>query len=203
MSTLLSPASAICSSCPPIRTDNFLLSNMKTLRLVSSLVAALVASFILPLSAAETTARWSPEEASAWYARQPWMVGCNFTPSTAINQLEMWQADTFDPATIDRELGWAEQVGYNSVRVFLHHLAWEQDPRGFLKRMDQFLSLTRPTQGNLKPPAAFYLQKPTPSFQGDDRNIAVLARTYLGLPQDYVQPAMKMKPASTDQENQP
>ena len=69
------------------------------------------------------------------------MVGCNFSPSTAINQLEMWQAETFDPATIDRELGWAEQLGFTSVRVFLHHLPWQQDAEGFLNRMDQFLTL--------------------------------------------------------------
>ena len=85
--------------------------------------------------------RWSPEKANAWYEKQPWLVGCNFIPSTAINQLEMWQADTFDPETIDRELGWAEGLGFNSVRVFLHHLLWEQDREGFLKRMDQFLEI--------------------------------------------------------------
>ena len=48
--------------------------------------------------------RWSAEQATDWYNKQPWLVGCNFLPSTAINQLEMWQADTFDPETIDREL---------------------------------------------------------------------------------------------------
>ena len=44
---------------------------------------------------------WSPERAREWAGKQPWMVGCNFAPSTAVNQLEMWQADTFDPDTID------------------------------------------------------------------------------------------------------
>jgi hypothetical protein len=84
---------------------------------------------------------WTPERANTWQASQPWLVGCNFSPSTAINQLEMWQADTWDPATIDRELGWAADLGFTSVRVFLHDLAWEQDKRGFIKRMDQFLAL--------------------------------------------------------------
>ena len=74
-------------------------------------------------------------------APHPWLVGCNFAPSTAINQLEMWQADTFDPVTIDRELGWAEDLGFNSVRVFLHHMLWEQDAPGFLTRMEQFLAI--------------------------------------------------------------
>jgi hypothetical protein len=85
--------------------------------------------------------RWSPETANAWYARQPWLVGCNFIPSTAINQLEMWQADTFDPATIDRELGWAEKIGFNTVRVFLHDLAWEADGAGFKKRVGRYLEI--------------------------------------------------------------
>lgn len=85
--------------------------------------------------------QWTPERANEWYNERPWIAGCNFTPSTAINQLEMWQADTFDPATIDRELGWAEQLGFNSVRVFLHNLLWTEDREGLLKRMDQFLAI--------------------------------------------------------------
>jgi GH35 family endo-1,4-beta-xylanase len=68
-------------------------------------------------------------------------VGADFLPSTAINELEMWQADTYDPATIDRELGWAEGIGMNTMRVFLHNLLWEQDAAGFQKRMDDFLTI--------------------------------------------------------------
>lgn len=85
--------------------------------------------------------RWTPEQAKDWQTRQPWLVGCNFSPSTAINQLEMWQADTFDPDTIDRELGWASGIGFNSVRVFLHNLLWQQDREGFLRRFDRFLKI--------------------------------------------------------------
>ena len=90
---------------------------------------------------ANAQTRWSEEKANAWYSNHVWMVGCNFSPSTAINQLEMWQADSFDPATIDRELGWAEQLGFTSVRVFLQNLLWQQDSKGFLKRVDQFLAI--------------------------------------------------------------
>ena len=85
--------------------------------------------------------RWTEEQANAWYAQQPWPVGADFLPSNAINELEMWQADTFDPATIDRELGWAEGIGMNTMRVFLHNLLWEQDPKAFERRMDDFLSI--------------------------------------------------------------
>jgi hypothetical protein len=88
-----------------------------------------------------TMARWSTEKANKWYEEQPWLVGCNFTPSTAINQLEMWQKDTFDPDTIDRELGWAADMGFNSVRVYLHDLAWEADAEGFKRRIDEFLDI--------------------------------------------------------------
>jgi hypothetical protein len=84
---------------------------------------------------------WPADKANAWYARQPWLVGANYGPRTAINQLEMWQADTFDPKTIDEELGWAESLGFTSMRVFLHHLLWEQDKEGFLKRLDQYLEI--------------------------------------------------------------
>src|SRR5436189_1526774 len=87
------------------------------------------------------TERWSPEKAAAWYKEQPWLVGCNYIPSTAVNQLEMWQAHTFDPKTIDRELGYAAELGFTSVRVFLHDLPWRDDPVGFVKRIDRFLEI--------------------------------------------------------------
>jgi hypothetical protein len=85
--------------------------------------------------------RWSSEQANQWYDRQPWLVGSNFIPSTAINQLEMWQAETFDPRTIDRELGYAENIGMNTMRVYLHNLPWEQDAAGFKKRIDEYLTI--------------------------------------------------------------
>ena len=85
--------------------------------------------------------QWTPERANQWYAKMPWLVGCNFSPSTAINQLEMWQAETFDSATIDRELGWAEDLGFTSVRVFLHDLPWKKDYPGFPNRIHEFLKI--------------------------------------------------------------
>ena len=90
---------------------------------------------------AEGRDRWTAKKANAWHAKQPWRVGCNFNPSTAINQLEMWQADSFDTKTIDRELGWAADLGLNSMRVYLHNLLWTQDAKEFLKRVDQFLAI--------------------------------------------------------------
>jgi hypothetical protein len=68
---------------------------------------------------------WTKEQANDWYGKQGWLVGCDFIPSTAINQLEMWQAATFDTATINRELGWAAALGMNTVRVYLHDLLYQ------------------------------------------------------------------------------
>jgi hypothetical protein len=90
---------------------------------------------------AKVEPRWPEERAQRWSSQQPWLVGCNFIPSTAINQLEMWQADTFDLPTIDRELGFAESVGMNVARVFLHNIAWEEDAAGFKERIGRFLAV--------------------------------------------------------------
>ena len=84
--------------------------------------------------------RWSESQADRWYRQQPWLVGSNYIPATAINELEMWQAETFDPKQIDKELGWAEDIGMNTMRVFLHDLMW-QDPEGSRKRIDLFLTI--------------------------------------------------------------
>jgi hypothetical protein len=103
--------------------------------------AAIAALSMLSASPADPAERWTTARANAWYDAQPWLVGSNYTPATAINQLEMWQAETFDPATIDRELGWARTMGMNTMRVFLHNLLWEQDAIGFRKRIDAFLTI--------------------------------------------------------------
>ena len=94
------------------------------------------------LLAAAQANRWSEDKANAWYAKQPWLVGANFIPSDAINQLEMWQPDTFDAAEIDKELGWAQEIGMNTMRVFLQDLLWQQDPEGFKRRIDTFLVIS-------------------------------------------------------------
>ena len=86
-------------------------------------------------------ARWSEEKANAWYAQQPWLVGANFVPSDAINELEMFQDATWNPALNDKELGMAEGIGMNTMRVFLQDQLWQKDPEGFKKRLDAFLTI--------------------------------------------------------------
>jgi hypothetical protein len=85
--------------------------------------------------------QWSVEKANAWYAQQKWIVGCNFLPSTAVNSIEMWQNETFDLTTIDRELGWAADWGMNSVRVFLNYVVWEAEAETFKSNLVQFLDV--------------------------------------------------------------
>lgn len=89
----------------------------------------------------EPPARWSIQKINDWYDNIKWPIGCNYLPHNAINQLEMWQAETFSPIVIDRELSWAASLGFNTVRVFLHDLLWQQDSEGFLNRIDTFLSI--------------------------------------------------------------
>ncbi len=97
---------------------------------------------------------WSVEKANTWYKQQEWMTGANFIPSTAINQLEMWQAETFDPQTIDKELGWASAIGFNTMRVFLHSVVWKNDAAGFKKRIEQYLIIA--DKNNIKTIFVFF-----------------------------------------------
>src|SRR5260370_41926368 len=105
-------------------------------------VLALAAQLVVvsPVRAADSV-RWTEAQANAWYAKQPWLVGSNYIPSDAINQLEMFQAETFNPELNDKELGLAEAIGMNTMRVFLQDQLWQQDPDGFKKRLDAFLTI--------------------------------------------------------------
>ncbi len=123
-----------------IRSAGIGFSGIRSSRVVLFLLL-IILGFAAQGRQARAQERWTEERANAWYAQQPWPVGADFLPSTAINELEMWQADTYDPATIDRELGWAQGIGMNTMRVFLHNLLWEQDAPGFQKRMDDFLTI--------------------------------------------------------------
>ncbi|HET9695759.1 MAG TPA: cellulase family glycosylhydrolase [Terriglobales bacterium] len=109
---------------------------MKRLRCLSAVLLLFLLSCNITFAQ-----RWSEAKANDWYKQQRWLVGSNYVPKSAINQLEMWQADTFDPKQIDLELGWAAAMGMNTMRVFLHDLPWQQDSAGFRKRIDEFLAI--------------------------------------------------------------
>ncbi len=102
-----------------------------------ALITVLALSSLLPQNG-----RWSERRAAEWYQKQPWLVGANYIPASAINELEMWQAATFDASRIDKELGWAQSLGMNTMRVFLHDLLWQQDPEGYKRRINQFLRIS-------------------------------------------------------------
>lgn len=108
---------------------------------MKSAILALLAGTALLASPAVARERWTPAQAKSWYGQQKWLVGANYLPANSINELEMWQAATFDPARIDLELGWAQKMGMNTMRVFLHDQLWQQDPKGFAKRIDTFLDV--------------------------------------------------------------
>jgi Cellulase (glycosyl hydrolase family 5) len=105
------------------------------------LVLVLVAANLCTIVAWGQVSRWPEQKANAWYEQLPWLVGSNYVPQSAINQLEMWQEATFDPVEIDKEFTWAEGMGMNTMRVFLHDLLWQQDAAGLQKRIDQFLAI--------------------------------------------------------------
>jgi hypothetical protein len=85
--------------------------------------------------------QWTPSEANEWYARQPWLVGSNYIQSNTVNQFEMWQQQYFDADRVDMEFKWAEDLGMNTMRVFLHDLLWKSDSGGLKRRMDKLLRL--------------------------------------------------------------
>jgi hypothetical protein len=115
--------------------------NRLSQKLFMSFLILLCNFFSAQQACASQSPRWTEKAASDWYAKQPWLVGSNYIPANAINELEMWQADSFDPQRIDLELGWAESIGLNTMRVFLHDLPWQQDSEGFRKRIDTFLQI--------------------------------------------------------------
>lgn len=85
--------------------------------------------------------QWTPEEAWDWQERHGWLVGFNYLPRTAGNWLDMWQDGDFAPEIIDQELGWAREMGYNSLRTNLSFQVWQEDREGLLERLETFLSL--------------------------------------------------------------
>jgi hypothetical protein len=111
--------------------------------ITAALLAALAGLIAMPTptrAVDDVPGRWSAARANDWYAKQPWRAGCNYIASSAINQLEMFQPDTFDLPTIDREMGYAQSIGFTTVRVFLHNLLWDQGSAAFLGRLDQFVA---------------------------------------------------------------
>ena len=128
--------------------------HLKKLTLALTLVLFFLQSGIAQKKAKEERNIWTSKQANSWYKKQPWLVGPNFMPSTAINQLEMWQEETFDTLTIDRELGLARSLGMNTARVFLHDLLHQQDSIGFYLRINKFLEIA--DRNKIRPLIVFF-----------------------------------------------
>ncbi len=62
-----------------------------TTRKSASLAGVVIALGLCANALSAQTARWPEQKAQAWYAQQPWLIGSNYVPKSAINQLEMWQ----------------------------------------------------------------------------------------------------------------
>ena len=103
--------------------------------------AAVTALLLAVLTLRARAQRWSEERAAEWYAARPWIVGCNYIPAYAVNQLDMFQAATFNATAIDAELVLAATLGFTALRVYLHDLLWLDDPDAFLARVDTFLGV--------------------------------------------------------------
>ena len=85
--------------------------------------------------------RWSEEKANAWYASQPWPVGCVYMPSYGGTPVEIWGKEYFKPEVVDSELALAEDLGFNAIRLFLCDVVWQEDPKGFMARLEETVRL--------------------------------------------------------------
>ncbi|PZP47386.1 MAG: 1,4-beta-xylanase [Pseudopedobacter saltans] len=125
------------------------------MKLTNRLLAALLLLFCCQKNFAQNTNTvWSVEKANKWYQQYQWLSGADYIPYNAINQLEMWQKETYSPDIIDKEFALAESIGFNTMRVFLHSLVWKEDAKGFKKRIDNFLSIA--SKHRIKPMFVFF-----------------------------------------------
>ena len=80
--------------------------------------------------------QWTKEEANAWYAKLPWLRGCNFIGSDCANRFDMWQSYKAEQklATAERELALSEKLGFNTVRLWVIFEAWLNEPEFFMDK---------------------------------------------------------------------
>lgn len=85
--------------------------------------------------------RWSIEKAEEYMKRFGVIKGVNFIPSYCHSYIEMWHH--FNETCIRRELGYAKQVGFNSLRIFVAECQWETRREVVTSRLDQFLDICK------------------------------------------------------------
>lgn len=86
--------------------------------------------------------RWTKEQAWDWYNARPWVMGVNYVPAITLHGIELFQEDTHEEVmqSVRREFTLMQDVGINSVRVFLPFNVWYHDREKFFERMDRFLA---------------------------------------------------------------
>ena len=123
-----------------------------------------------------------------------WLTCCDINDPHIANSRALQETDWLlnEAGDLERTAAAKKMIG-PQTRMITCLAAWNnQNPDVVIPAARKagigLYGFTKPTLGNLKPPVASYLEKPLASLQGDERNIAALARTYLGLAQDAVQP---------------
>lgn len=84
---------------------------------------------------------WSNERANRWISEHPWQIGFNYVTSNAVNDIAMWMDSSFNPRLIENELECANNLGFNSLRVFLSYTVWLNERTAFEKNFETFLQI--------------------------------------------------------------
>ncbi len=87
--------------------------------------------------------QWTKERIWEWYDARPWIRGCNYMPSDAISNIDMWQGLHFEERfeTAKAELRLAADTGFNAIRIFLSYIVWKEEHDSFMERFERFLTL--------------------------------------------------------------
>ncbi len=87
--------------------------------------------------------QWSAESANRWYEKLPWLRGCNFIGSDCANRFDMWQSYRAREKllTAERELALCQELGFNTVRIWIIFEAWLNEPEFFMEMLESYLTL--------------------------------------------------------------
>lgn len=87
--------------------------------------------------------QWTKEKAWAWYNARPWLRGCNYMSADCANRVDQWQEYGFEERfeTTRKELALMQQTGFNTVRLILEYIVWEQEHDGFMERFERYIEL--------------------------------------------------------------
>jgi hypothetical protein len=96
--------------------------------------------------------RWTINKSINWLNNNnnnkqfKFFIGCNYISANAINTIEFWQENGFSKTIIKYELNLAKSIGFNTVRVFLHHIPYFNDKKSFIYKMEEFLNIANELQ---------------------------------------------------------